>query len=344
MKLIRILLFPVAISYDLITRIRNLFFDLGIFSTTSFETPIIAVGNLSVGGTGKTPQIEYLIRLFLEKYKVAVLSRGYGRSTKGFIQVNSKSNSLEVGDEPLQFYKKFENIAVAVDEKRVHGVQELLAQTAPVNLILLDDAFQHRAIKAGFYLLLTKYDELFVHDFLLPTGRLRESALGAKRADAIVVSKCPSDLKLKEQEQIIHALRRNFKGPIFFSSISYADHVQNNLDDHIPLSNLKNYEIVLVTGIAKPTPLLEFLQEKGIHFQHLKFKDHHEFSTEDIEQIVNQFTSLKSDQKIILTTEKDFVRLEDQLEALYYLEIQTKLLDKESDFNKLFFDYLSKSL
>ncbi|GGH01072.1 tetraacyldisaccharide 4'-kinase [Polaribacter pacificus] len=344
MKLIRILVFPIALIYDVVTRIRNLFFDLGVFSSTSFQIPIIAVGNLSVGGTGKTPQIEYLIRLLSKKYQLAVLSRGYGRSTKGYLKINQNNTSKEVGDEPLQFYRKFKQITVAVDEQRVRGVQTLLAQENPPNLILLDDAFQHRKITAGFYLLLTKYDELFVDDFLLPTGGLRESARGAKRAHAVVVSKCPANLSKASQDQVIQKIRKYFKGPVFFSGISYAEEVQNSKQESIGIEALKDFEVILVTGIAKPAPLVQFLKEQEIRFQHLKFKDHHEFTTQDLQLIKETFLEVTSAKKIILTTEKDFVRLSDELDALYYIEITTKLIDKEQDFDKLFLSYLSKSL
>ena len=190
MKVLRFILFPFAILYDFVTRIRNFFFNTGIFHQTSFKTPVIVVGNLSVGGTGKTPQIEYLIRLLKNNFKTAVLSRGYKRETKGFVLLNENHVAIDVGDEPLQYFQKFKNIDVAVCANRVKGITNLIKSNTP-EVILLDDAFQHRKVKGSFYILLTKFDDLFMDDFLLPMGRLRESREGAKRADVILVTKCP---------------------------------------------------------------------------------------------------------------------------------------------------------
>ena len=188
MKFLRLLLFPFAIIYDLITRIRNYFFDSGIFKSTSFTIPVIVVGNLSVGGTGKTPQIEYLIRLLKNKFEVAVLSRGYKRKTEGFVLLDKKHKAIDVGDEPLQYFKKFDAISVAVDANRVNGIHQLISQKS-TEVILLDDAFQHRAIKAGLNIIITDFNNLFTNDYLMPSGRLREWRNGYKRADIIIVSK-----------------------------------------------------------------------------------------------------------------------------------------------------------
>ena len=201
MKVLRFILFPFAILYDFVTRIRNFFFNTGIFHQTSFKTPVIVVGNLSVGGTGKTPQIEYLIRLLKNNFKTAVLSRGYKRKTKGFVLLNENHLAIDVGDEPLQYFQKFKNIDVAVCANRVKGITNLIKSNTP-EVILLDDAFQHRKVKGSFYILLTKFDDLFMDDFLLPMGGLRESREGAKRADVILVSKCPENLT-KESQKLI---------------------------------------------------------------------------------------------------------------------------------------------
>jgi tetraacyldisaccharide 4'-kinase len=194
MNFLRKILFPFAVLYGFITSIRNFLFDYRILKSYSFPIPVIAVGNLSVGGTGKTPQIEYLIRLLSNKYKIATLSRGYKRKSEGFILANATSNAEILGDEPFQFYKKFPNIQVAVDANRKNGIEQLLSQSNKPDVILLDDAFQHRKVKAGFYILLTAYNDLFINDFMLPTGNLRESRSGAKRADMIIVTKCPRDI------------------------------------------------------------------------------------------------------------------------------------------------------
>lgn len=341
MKLIRFLLFPLSLAYYFVTSIRNFLFDAGILKSTSFKIPTIVVGNLSVGGTGKTPQIEYLVQLFKKDFKLAVLSRGYGRKTKGFIKATSLSTAKEIGDEPLQFYKKFNDIAVAVDENRVNGINKLLRDEDKPSLVLLDDAFQHRKIKAGFYILLTKYEDLFVDDFLLPTGNLRESAHGANRADIVIVTKCPTTISLFNQHEIKKKLTQNFQGPVFFTSISYSEALKSNTQSEMTLSDLKNYEVLLVTGIANPSPLLDFLKANKLLFHHIKYPDHHLFSNADVEKIKQDFAAISSDKKIILTTEKDFVRLENRLTDLYYIEIATKFINKKEDFDSMLKEYVA---
>lgn len=331
MKLVRFLLFPFAILYDLITSIRNLFFDVGIFKTTSFDFPVIAVGNLSVGGTGKTPQIEYLIRLLSGTKKVAVLSRGYKRKTKGFVLISDDHNAEDVGDEPLQFYKKFPHVSVAVDANRVAGIQRLNKEINP-EVILLDDAYQHRKVRAGFYILLTKYDDLYINDFILPTGNLRESRRGAKRADVILVTKCPQDFSAESQQRIIRKLNPTKDQRVFFTRISYTDSLKGS--NTIALNDLCKYEIVLVTGIANPTPLLDFLDTKHINYTHLKYPDHHEFSESDITTIRSTFEGLHGSQKLILTTEKDYMRLSHRIDVLSYLEIETQFLNGKEEFDR----------
>lgn len=328
MKVLRFLLFPIAIFYDLVTRVRNFLFDIGLFTSTSFKIPVIAVGNLSVGGTGKTPQIEYLIRLLKDKYKVAVLSRGYKRKTNGFVLLNTTHSADETGDEPLQYFKKFNTISVAVDANRVNGIQQLLEQKSP-EIVLLDDAFQHRKVKADYYILLTKYNELFTDDFLLPTGNLRESSKGAKRATLILVTKCPKNLSEKEQQKIVLKIKPNKNQKVFFTTISYADELKGTYQ--VSIDELKNYNVVLVTGIANPSPLLKFLTKKNIDFKHLNFPDHHSFSKTDINEINAEFNHIESEKKIILTTEKDYVRLSEKIKNVSYLEIETQFLENQKE-------------
>jgi tetraacyldisaccharide 4'-kinase len=331
MKLIRFLLFPFAIIYDFITRMRNIFFDKGILKSSSFDLPIIAVGNLTVGGTGKTPQIEYLIRLLKSEYNVAVLSRGYKRKTKGFQLLNKNHSAEDVGDEPLQFFSKFNDINVAVDADRTNGIKELLSNVNP-EVILLDDAYQHRKVKAGFYILLTKYNDLYCNDFLLPTGNLRESRSGAKRADIVVVTKCPDHLEKNEMKLIENKLRLLPNQKLFFSKIEYNQSLKGE-GDELLLSELKT-DVVLVTGIANPKSLITYLKEKEVSFTHLEYADHHHFSEQDISKIKQEQTKLQSDRKIILTTEKDYVRLKGKLENLYYLEIYNSFLVNEGGFDE----------
>lgn len=336
MKFIRFLLFPFAFIYYLITSIRNYFYNVGIFKSQSFSIPIIVVGNLSVGGTGKTPQIEYLINLLKDQFKTAVLSRGYKRKTRGFILLNKNNKVDDVGDEPMQYFKKFDSISVAVDEQRVRGVEQLLKLKSP-EVVLLDDAYQHRKIKGSFYILLTKYDDLFTNDFLLPAGNLRESRVGAKRANCIVVTKCPNSISDIEKSNIENKLNKYCKS-VYFSSITYSDSIFGN--EAMTLNELKNYSILLITGIANPNPLIEFLNNKQLEFNHLKFSDHYHFSEQEIQSIQAKFDLIQSEKKIILTTEKDYVRLENKLK-LSYLPIKTTILSESKQFNSAILNHIT---
>lgn len=338
MKLLRFLLFPFAVIYDLVTRIRNFLFDVGFFKQTTFPIPVIVVGNLSLGGTGKSPQIEYLIRLLKNKYRIAILSRGYKRQTKGFLRLNNSHSAVEVGDEPLQFFKKFNDIFVAVDANRVEGIQKILHQN-PTDIVLLDDAFQHRKVKGSFYILLTKFEELFTNDFLLPTGNLRESRREAKRASVIIVTKCPEYLNKVQQEKIKKNLKF-YSDHVFFTNISYEKNISGNRQ--IPVDDLKNYEVLLLTGIANPDSLLDFLYSKKITFQHLNYSDHHHFTESDVKRIQSKFETLNSENKIILTTEKDFVRLNSSINDCYFLGIQTNFLaNQKEEFDSLVISHIT---
>ena len=340
MKVLRFLLFPFAILYDFVTRIRNIFFDIGFFKETSFKIPVIVVGNLNMGGTGKTPQIEYLIRLLEINFKTAVLSRGYKRKTAGFMLLNKNHAAEAVGDEPLQYFKKFKNINVAVDTNRVVGIANLISLVNPA-LVLLDDAFQHRKVKGSFYILLTKYDDLFVDDFLLPTGNLRENKHGAKRSDVILVTKCPENLSGNERNLIQQKLSK-FNKKVFFTYISYADKILGAVE--MPTSELKNFEVLLITGIANPIPFINYLKSLDVKFQHLKYADHHHFSENEIIDIQKRFDEIESS-KIILTTEKDYVRLSNTLKNVSYLPIETSFLNNENKvFNALISQHLKENI
>ncbi len=337
MKLLRFLLFPFAVLYDVITTIRNWFFDIGVLKSTSFDMPVIAVGNLSVGGTGKSPQIEYFIRLLKDKYRVAVLSRGYKRKTKGFQIVSSNHSAEDVGDEPLQFYKKFrKDVTIAVDADRTNGIKQLLKRANSPQIVLLDDAYQHRKVKASTYVLLTKYSDLYVDDFMLPTGNLRESKRGAKRADIILITKCPESLSEDEQQRIIKKIGVEKKQQIFFTTISYDEKLKGN-DSKLLISDLKEKEVLLVTGIANPSSLLSFLSKENIKYKHLKYPDHYDFTDKDITDIKNKFKELPSSDKLILTTEKDFMRLEHKIANVSYISIKSKFLSQEKEFNDFVF-------
>ena len=327
MKLLRKILFPLVPIYFLATWLRNKLFDLGVKKSISFNLPIICVGNLSVGGTGKSPMVEYLINLLKDNYRVATLSRGYKRKTEGFQIANDTSSAQSIGDEPFQFYTKFKNeIVVAVDSDRRNGIENLKNLENSPELILLDDAFQHRKVKAGFNILLTTFDNPYFKDIVLPTGNLREPIGGAKRANIIVVTKCPKELNEIEKQAIIKNINPKEYQHVFFSSISYSNSVisfnaSKNIDD------LKYFS--LVTGIANASPLVDFLKDKNLKFDHLNFKDHHEFTLKDIENL--------NKKELIVTTEKDFMRLKqyDSLkDKLFYLPIEV-CIDNDLKFNKL---------
>ena len=336
-NLLRKILFPFAILYGFITSIRNFLFDNGILKSNSFDVPIIAVGNLSVGGTGKTPQIEYLIRLLSPKYKVATLSRGYKRQSKGFVLADSTSNAAILGDEPFQFFTKFSNIQVAVDADRKNGIEQLLSQANKLEVILLDDAFQHRKVKAGFYILLTSYGDLYSDDFMLPTGNLRESRSGAERANVIIVTKCPAALSLDEQKKIEAKLKLSPNQELYFSYIDYDESIYSE-DKSFKVSEIRNVDKLLLAGIAKPEPFFGYLQHGDEEC--LTYPDHHHFTENDLLKISN-----KSQNKIIITTEKDFVRLKGSIpyEQLFYLPIRSSFLSEGENFDKTIKNYVGSS-
>jgi tetraacyldisaccharide 4'-kinase len=336
MYLLRLLLFPFAILYGFITSIRNFLFDKGILKSTSFEIPVIAVGNLSVGGTGKTPQIEYLIRLLSERYKVATLSRGYKRKSEGFVLANQTANAEILGDEPFQFYQKFPNIQVAVDANRTNGITELLSQKEKPQVILLDDAYQHRKVKAGFYILLTAYGDLYADDFMLPTGNLRESRSGANRANVVIVTKCPKDLSVEKQAEIRLKLKLTHSQQLFFTFIDYDDSIYGR-EEKITVNKIKNESKLLLAGIAKPTPFFDYLKNEDDEC--LTFPDHHHFSDSDLQMIQN-----KAKDKKIITTEKDYVRLSESklASSLYYLPIKSTFINKEQDFDMAILRFIAE--
>lgn len=334
MNLLRKILFPFAVLYGFITSIRNFLFDKGILKSTAFNIPVIAVGNLSVGGTGKTPQIEYLIRLLSDQYKVATLSRGYKRKSEGFVLASATSNAEILGDEPFQFYQKFPNIQVAVDANRTNGIVQLLSQNDKPQVVLLDDAYQHRKVKAGFYILLSSYGDLYADDFMLPTGNLRESRSGADRANIIIVTKCPKNLSDQEQEQIRLKLKLTCSQQIYFTFIDYDDSIYGE-NAKIAVNEVKSESKLLLAGIAKPTPFFDYL--KNDHDECLTFPDHHHFSDSDLETIQS-----KAQNKKIVTTEKDYVRLKDSKLAsqLYYLPIKSTFINHQQNFDATILEYV----
>ena len=316
MQLLRKIGFPIALVYGLAVYLRNYLFDIGFFRSMSFKTQTICVGNLSVGGTGKTPMIEYLITQLKDKYKIAVLSRGYGRKSKGFVLAKPTTTVEELGDEPFQIYSKFSDIVVAVDSNRRRGIS-ILERDNALDIILLDDAYQHRRVKPNLSILLTAYNNLYCDDWYLPTGNLRDSKKQAKGADLIVVTKCPEYLSDKQQLLITNKLKLFENQQIAFSTLVYGT-ILKAYGEGLTLASLKGKKITLVTGIAFPSPLLRYLEKQGVDFEHLSFRDHHFFTEKEI-HIFNT-------KELILTTEKDFVRLNGRVNKLCYIEVKHQFL------------------
>jgi tetraacyldisaccharide 4'-kinase len=307
LKSFRILLLPFAFLYGLIIKIRNWLYDKNISHSTTVALPIICVGNLSVGGTGKSPMVELLVKKLKDRFKVATLSRGYKRKTKGYILASEKTTSVDIGDEPMQFHRKFPGIPIAVGEERIVAIPQLLHDRPGTEVIILDDAFQHRAIKAGLNILLTDYGNLFTRDFYMPTGDLRDSRSSYKRADIIVVTKCPSNLSEEEKLGLIAEIEPLPHQQIYFATIKYGKpyHILSGEE----FSLIGETEVLLVTGIANPKPLKKFLEECSQTYFLIQYGDHHIYTIDDYKEIISRFENIPAKNKIILTTEKDATRL-----------------------------------
>lgn len=342
--ILRYFLFPVSILYGLIIRVRNKLYDWGIFKSTKFDMPIICVGNLVIGGAGKTPTTEYLVQLLAE-YKIAILSRGYGRKSKGFILADQHSTAESIGDEPLQYYQKFDKITVAVCENRIYGINQLRHTH---DVILLDDAYQHRAVNAGFNILLFEFDKLLKWQFLLPTGNLREPFSGYHRANAVLVTKSPVPVNMVDQINIRRKIDLSLEQRISFSSIKYGKlvHLFSGAS-----AEINGQAIFVLTGIANPKPLIDYLQKKTSQIIPFKYSDHHPFTVSEVTALINVFKEHPAQEKIIITTEKDSKRLlGDNLKDLllnlpiFYLPIQIELAVKDKfTFDKNILDYVAST-
>ena len=347
MRWLRYLFFPFSIIYGCITFLRNKLYDWNIFKSVKFSIPVINIGNLSVGGTGKTPHTEYLIRLLRGDYQLFTLSRGYGRKEPGFKIADENSSARQIGDEPLAYYRKYgDSIGVAVDANRVMGVIGICREKPETNVVLLDDAYQHRAIYAGLNILITTFDRPFYKDFILPVGDLREFRSGKNRADIIIVSKCP-DLNESEKMKVIQRIRPKGHQHVFFSQIRYGDLLSIPTFERGVLENAR--PIILVTAIAQAKYLKNHLEKSNQILHHFEFNDHYDFKVSDITKIHNLFDKFVSENPIIVTTEKDAMRLEksslsEHIKAYPWLvqtiEIQ---IDKEVEFNKLIRSYVEEN-
>lgn len=337
LKSFRVLLLPFAILFWLAVAVRNWMYDKKIFRSTSFGLPLISVGNLSVGGTGKSPMVEYLVLHLKNRFKVATLSRGYKRKTKGYALATENTTAIEIGDEPMQFFLKFPDVPVAVGEERLVAIPQLLHDHPETQAIILDDAFQHRTINAGLNILLTDYNNLFTRDFFLPTGDLRDQRSSYKRAQLIVVTKCPPDLPQTERQAIVEEINPLPHQKVFFTSISYGTPYHITKHDFCFFN--EQTEVLLVTGIANPKPLKNYLEERVETYYMMAYPDHYIFTLMDWRDIKKRFDGMDAEKKIILTTEKDAMRLikfRNEIDGMpfYVLPIEHKFLfHQENEFN-----------
>ena len=353
-----ILLYPLSLVYGFITWLRNFLFNSGILQGKEFTLPVICIGNITVGGTGKTPHCEYIINLLKNNFRVAFLSRGYKRKTEGFIIATPESTTKDIGDEPMQVFMKNPDILVAVDGNRTRGINNILSQKPETEVIILDDGFQHRQIKPGLSILLTDYNRPMYRDHLLPYGELRESIKNMYRADVIIVSKCPANFSPIQQRIVLNEIKKAPYQKLFFTSFSY--------DYPLPVFNTnagfsfslpggkteKPLNVLLITGIADPDPLVRHLKNTFSEIKHLRFSDHHRYVQKDILKIENAFKTLPSEEKIILTTEKDAIRLKEISNIVppylrsffYYIPVKINFLNNSNkEFNNLIVDYVRKN-
>ena len=351
-----ILLYPVSLIYGLITGTRNFLYNTGVFSSREFHIPVICVGNITVGGTGKTPHTEYLAELLSDNFRVAVLSRGYKRKTRGFRIASSSSNVSEIGDEPMQIYRKYPKVLVAVDRNRVNGVKKILQNNPDTEVIILDDGFQHRSLTPGYAILLSDFQRPIPTDHMLPYGNLRESKHNMRRADVILITKSPESITPIQRRLIMKEMNKAPYQNLYFTSLVYKTPLRLFFDDNqandpgFP-SQGSGGGIVLVTGIANPTPFKEYLEKTYSEIIHLSFPDHHNFKEKDIEKIISAYNDLKSPVKYLFTTEKDAVRLreftniaEPVRSAFYYVPVGIKFFNNDKEeFDNLIIDYVRKN-
>ena len=344
---------PFSWLYGLGVGFRNQLFEIGILKGKSYDIPVISVGNITVGGSGKTPHVEQLVRLLHDKVKVAVLSRGYKRKSRGYKLADKQSTARDIGDEPYQMMKKFPDIHVAVDRKRCHGIERLISdeKTKDTDVILLDDAYQHRYVKPGINILLVDYHRLIIYDKLLPAGRLREPQSGKSRADIVIITKCPRDLKPMEFRVLTKALNLYPYQKLFFTTLDYCPLKPLFCGDDIPLEQIpKDMNVLLLTGIASPKQMILDLKPLVSDIQPMSFADHHQFSKRDIWKLNERFAAMP-EPKMIITTEKDNARLfglnglsEEVRHNIYQLPIRIEfMLGQEQEFNEKIIGYVQKN-
>ena len=341
MKNLKFLLYPLSVIYSIYTSFRNLLFDLGLIDSIEYKIPTIGIGNLSTGGTGKSIIVDYLIERFKKNKKITTLSRGYNRKTKGFVHASESSDAYEIGDEPFQFFSKHPEINVVVCEDRRKGMNIILKNLSDTELCIWDDVFQHRFVKPGLMILSTTFQYPFYKDEILPIGNLRENKDSSKRADIIIVTKCPIDMQINDKETIIKSLNPLANQKVFFSTLTYKQKIKSDVDQ-INIDTLSESDFILVTGIADSSYLVEFLKSKAFNFKHLKYSDHYNFNKLSIDKIRNI-----SSGKRILTTEKDFGRLKPKISDrdIYYIEVSMQFNSElnEHNFDKTISEYIDQN-
>ncbi|MGX5818996.1 tetraacyldisaccharide 4'-kinase [Chitinophaga lutea] len=343
------LLYPFSLLYGLVLWIRNRLYDGGMLTSVEFDLPVISVGNLSVGGTGKTPHVEYLIRLLKDRYRVATLSRGYNRKTRGYLLAGADSTASDIGDEPMQFHRKYPDVTVCVGEERMLAVPQLLGDRPETQVILLDDAFQHRSIKPGLNLMVTDYSRRFTRDHVVPAGRLREGRKGYLRADAIIVSKCPPALSEQEKTAITREIDPQPHQQLYFTTLQYGSPFP--LLPEGPAAIPPGASVLVACGIARPEPLVQHLLQSHTNVHLLAFPDHYYYSQKDLEKMKQELDALEGSDKVIVTTEKDAVRLQLLADRIRALQLPLMVLPVEvqflfgaaGSFNNYIFDYVERA-
>ncbi|MDQ3290641.1 MAG: tetraacyldisaccharide 4'-kinase [Bacteroidota bacterium] len=345
MNVSQFLLYPFSLLYGAVMAVRNQLYDQQYFSATQFSIPVISIGNLTVGGTGKTPHVEYLLRLLADK-KRATLSRGYKRQTKGYLLADASSSAATLGDEPFQYFLDFPEVTVAVSEDRVNGIEQLLQHKPDLDVIILDDAFQHRRVRPSFNILLTDFSRLFYQDLVLPAGRLREFPKGVARADAVLVTKC-KDYLPKEKINVIRRAINKAAGksvPVFFTRYDYGEPVACSIKTQITTS------IILITAIAQPQPFVEYVQKQGYQvLHHYRFPDHHAYTVKDLQKILSDWQRYSQDKPVsVITTRKDAVKLiEPELKGiwqtvpLFYIPVKVTFVEDQSGFDALILNHVA---
>ncbi len=349
MSLKKILFFPFAVIYGIITSLRNLLYDWKFLKSKSVDVHTICVGNLAVGGTGKTPHVEYLINILQNDFKIAILSRGYKRKTSGFIQATSTSTAFDIGDEPLQYKTKNPQLEVCVDANRVNGIKKMLELPEPPKVVILDDAFQHRALNCELKIVISEYNNLYLNDCMMPAGYLRESKKGIERADIIIISKTPDKTTAIDIRNVIKDLKPLAHQQLFFTWLKYGElkGFQNPAETIDTLDDLFRYRIVAFTGIGNPKPMITYLKEYASDVKHIQFPDHHSFTIQDIADVRAQLDAIEGGNKIVVTTEKDAMRLRGtdlqdiaNTLPLYVLPIEVDFKDKTQEFNDTIINYV----